>query len=354
VVAALRGQRGEPGRHLRGLGHQGEGQTVRQLVLHAADQPGEQAGGRSRHGPIETVEDQHPDAAARPERARARLYRGERQVVERQHVGEGGRVRGSRAGNHDPDVPGRRAGRGQHRREGSRVLPCSDHDPAVLGSGAQDGRGVVGDDHTARWDRRQRGPDRTGRCGRQLKHVPLQHLPQSGRGRRDGRRCPVRLHRHGDRRGVGVLLDYDLQRFGPDGPQAAAAAREIDMAMAPLLAEATAGATTVVLSEYGITNVARPVDINRALRRAGLLEVYTQAGMEYLAPWTSRAFAVADHQIAHVYVKDPADLARARSVLGELAGVDQVLDATGKAHHGLDHERAGELVAVAAPDAWFT
>ena len=149
-------------------------------------------------------------------------------------------------------------------------------------------------------------------------------------------------------------LDYDLQRFGPDGPQAAAAAREIDTAMAPLLADATAGATTVVLSEYGITNVARPVDINRALRRAGLLEVYTQAGMEYLDPWTARAFAVADHQIAHVYVKDPADLARARSVLDELAGVEEVLDAAGKAHHGLDHERAGELVAVAAPDAWFT
>ena len=62
-------------------------------------------------------------------------------------------------------------------------------------------------------------------------------------------------------------------------------------------------------SEYGITDANRPVEINRALRRAGLLNVYTQAGMEYLDPWTSRAFAVTDHQIAHVYVDDPADLA---------------------------------------------
>ncbi|WP_440581511.1 alkaline phosphatase family protein, partial [Streptomyces sp. PT19] len=68
------------------------------------------------------------------------------------------------------------------------------------------------------------------------------------------------------------------------------------------------GRTVVALSEYGITPVSRPVDINRALRRAGLLEVHTQDGMEYLDPMASRAFAVADHQIAHVYVRRPEDL----------------------------------------------
>ncbi|REE97973.1 alkaline phosphatase family protein [Thermomonospora umbrina] len=150
-------------------------------------------------------------------------------------------------------------------------------------------------------------------------------------------------------------LDYDLQRYGPDAPQAVAAAREIDAVLGPLLDDAAAaGAVTVVLSEYGITNVSRPVDVNRALRRAGLLKVYRQAGMEYLDPWTSRAFAVADHQLAHVYVKDPADLPRVRSVLAELPGVERLLDAEGKAAHGLDHARSGELVAVAAPDSWFT
>ncbi|RSN56069.1 alkaline phosphatase family protein [Amycolatopsis sp. WAC 04182] len=150
-------------------------------------------------------------------------------------------------------------------------------------------------------------------------------------------------------------LDYDLQRFGPDAPQAALAARELDNALAPLLDDARdAGATVVALSEYGITNVSRPVDINRALRREGLLEVYTQAGMEYLDPWASRAFAVADHQVAHVYVRDSADVERVRSIVGELTGVDEVLDREAQARYGLDHERAGELVAVAEPDAWFT
>lgn len=110
----------------------------------------------------------------------------------------------------------------------------------------------------------------------------------------------------------------------------------------------------VALSEYGITPVSRPVDINRALRRAGLLEVHTQDGMEYLDPMTSRAFAVADHQLAHIYVRCSEDLDATRQALADLPGIEQLLDDEGKKTHGLDHPRSGELVAVAEPDAWFT
>ena len=120
-------------------------------------------------------------------------------------------------------------------------------------------------------------------------------------------------------------------------------------------ARAGRGDTVVVLSEYGITDARRPVDVNRALRRAGLLEVYTQAGMEYLDPWTSRAFAVADHQIAHVYVRDPADVRRgARGARRPAAGSTSSLEGDERRDAGLGHERAGELVLVAEPDAWFT
>ncbi|MEU8542423.1 nucleotide pyrophosphatase/phosphodiesterase family protein [Streptomyces sp. NPDC048717] len=150
-------------------------------------------------------------------------------------------------------------------------------------------------------------------------------------------------------------LDYDLQRYGPHGREAVRAARALDRVLAPLLHDARrAGVTTVALSEYGITEVSRPVHINRALRRAGLLDVYTQAGMEYLDPWTSRAFAVADHQIAHVYVADPADVPAVQRVLESLPGVGAVLDEAGRKERGLDHPRSGELVALADRDAWFT
>jgi predicted AlkP superfamily pyrophosphatase or phosphodiesterase len=150
-------------------------------------------------------------------------------------------------------------------------------------------------------------------------------------------------------------LDYDLQRHGPDDPRSHAAATALDTALVPLLDDALAeGRTVVALSEYGITRVNRPVDINRALRRAGLLEVHTQDGMEYLDPGASRAFAVADHQLAHVYVRRPEDLEATREALGGLPGIAELLDDEGKKDHGLDHPRSGELVAVAEPDAWFT
>ena len=150
-------------------------------------------------------------------------------------------------------------------------------------------------------------------------------------------------------------LDYDLQRFGPSAPQARVAASELDGVLGPLLDTCAArDATIVTLSEYAITDVTTPVHVNRMLRQAGLLHVHTQDGMEYLDPWTSRAFAVADHQIAHVYVSDPDDMARVAKLCAELPGIGEVLDAAGKARHGLDHERSGELVLVASPESWFT
>jgi predicted AlkP superfamily pyrophosphatase or phosphodiesterase len=149
-------------------------------------------------------------------------------------------------------------------------------------------------------------------------------------------------------------LDYDHQRFGPSGPEAIKAAGELDEVAGGLIDLARSrGDQVVVLSEYGITPARRHVEINRALRRAGLLRVYTQAGMEYLDPWTSRAFAVADHQIAHVYVRDPKDLDATRAALDGLPGIATLLEGDARADAGLGHERAGELVALAERDAWF-
>ncbi|TLM75014.1 alkaline phosphatase family protein [Pseudarthrobacter sp. NamB4] len=150
-------------------------------------------------------------------------------------------------------------------------------------------------------------------------------------------------------------LDYDLQRFGPDSPQADLAAAELDRALAPLLDEAgERGYEVIAVAEYGIENAHKPVDINRILRREGLLEVYVQDGREQLDPWTSRAFAVADHQVAHVYVSNPSDLERVAALLRGTDGVDEVLDREAQGRYGLDHERSGELVVIAEPGAWFT
>ena len=151
-------------------------------------------------------------------------------------------------------------------------------------------------------------------------------------------------------------LDYDLQRFGPDSPEAVRACGEIDR-VAGELAEraANSGATVVVLSEYGITAVRDGVHLNRALRRAGLLAVQeVDLGWELLDAGQSAAFAVADHQVAQVYVKGPARIPEAKAVLEATEGVAEVLDREAQAAHGLDHPRSGDLGAVAAADRWFT
>jgi predicted AlkP superfamily pyrophosphatase or phosphodiesterase len=151
-------------------------------------------------------------------------------------------------------------------------------------------------------------------------------------------------------------LDYDLQRFGPDSPAAIRACGEIDRVVGELAEwAANAGHTVVVLSEYGITPVRGGVHVNRSLRRAGLLAVQeVDLGWELLDAGQSAAFAVADHQVAHVYVRDAALVADVRAVLEATDGIAEVLDREAQADHGLDHERAGELVAVAAPDRWLT
>lgn len=155
-------------------------------------------------------------------------------------------------------------------------------------------------------------------------------------------------------------LDYDHQRFGPDDPRSRQALREVDAEVGRLVEAARRdGVEVLVVSEYGIEPVSTPVHPNRALREAGYLRPWvnlegTREAWELLEPGACRAFAVADHQLAHVYVRDPADVAPVRALLERLPGVERVLDAAGKAEVGLDHPRAGELVLLAAPGCWFT
>ncbi|MBZ5706962.1 MAG: alkaline phosphatase family protein [Acidobacteriia bacterium] len=150
-------------------------------------------------------------------------------------------------------------------------------------------------------------------------------------------------------------LDYNLQRLGPADPAIREDLKAIDGICGRLIDHfQAAGARVVVLSEYGITDVREPVHINRILREQGWIAVRPELGLETLDAGASEAFAVADHQLAHVYVRDPARVAEVKRVLEHTQGIERVLDAAGKAEYGLDHERSGELIAIAEPDRWFT
>lgn len=150
-------------------------------------------------------------------------------------------------------------------------------------------------------------------------------------------------------------LDYNLQRFGPDDPRIGGDLRAIDAIVGDLATELEQdGVQCLILSEYGITQVDNAIHLNRRFREKGWITIKEELGLERLDFGASQVFAVADHQLAHIYVKAPSLLNEVEALVSSLEGVDRVLGEAEKRDHGLDHSRAGDLVALAKEDSWFT
>jgi len=149
-------------------------------------------------------------------------------------------------------------------------------------------------------------------------------------------------------------LDYDLQRHGPDAADTPARVAEVDAAAGLVLDAATeVGAEVVAFSEYGLLPVSRFMRPNRVLRRDRFLAVRDGPFGETIDAYESRAVAVCDHQVAHVYVRDEADRGAVRALFEARDEVARVFEGDARREAGLDHERAGDLVVLARPDAWF-
>jgi predicted AlkP superfamily pyrophosphatase or phosphodiesterase len=151
-------------------------------------------------------------------------------------------------------------------------------------------------------------------------------------------------------------LDYNLQRLGPSDPAIAKDVREVDAEAGKLIdAAREQDAEVIVLSEYGITDVTQPIHINRILRDNGYITVRRETlGWETLDCGACKAFAVADHQVAHVYVDNDSDIPAVKAILDRTSGIERVMDRTEQQQAGLHHLRSGDLVVVSARDAWFT
>jgi predicted AlkP superfamily pyrophosphatase or phosphodiesterase len=172
-------------------------------------------------------------------------------------------------------------------------------------------------------------------------------------------------------------LDYNLQRHGPfvestvgsrlpaDGapemtrpinPKIHRDLREIDAIVGDLIDFfGRFGVEVILLSEYGITDVDTPIHLNRIFRQHGWLTVKDELGLEILDTGASKVFAVADHQVAHIYLNDRSLESKVRNVLEKQVEVDlTVLGATEKSAAGIDHPRAGDLIVIAPENAWFT
>ncbi|MDU0355271.1 alkaline phosphatase family protein [Paraglaciecola aquimarina] len=158
-------------------------------------------------------------------------------------------------------------------------------------------------------------------------------------------------------------LDYCLQKFGPNGPSIASEIQAIDRIIGEMIAAYPDDVEFMIVSEYGITEVDKPVHINKILREKGYINVretlvdsgsYKNKTIENIDCAASSAFAVADHQCAHIYVNDKSDIAEIKRLLLDTDGIEQVLDKNEQQKYGLQHNRSGDLVAISQANAWFT
>jgi predicted AlkP superfamily pyrophosphatase or phosphodiesterase len=150
-------------------------------------------------------------------------------------------------------------------------------------------------------------------------------------------------------------LDYNMQRAGNDLSVIADDLKQIDEVVGDLIKfYEHRHIKVILLSEYGITNVDRPIHLNRLFREKGWLSIKDELGLETLDLGGSRVFAIADHQVAHVYVQDQSLLGEVRDLLFNVDGVERVMAKQEKYLAGLDHARSGDLIAVADERSWFT
>lgn len=150
-------------------------------------------------------------------------------------------------------------------------------------------------------------------------------------------------------------LDYILQQVGIDFDKISRHLNEIDGIVADLVNFfEKQGANVILLSEYGISDVSKPIHLNRLFREKGYIAYREEMGREVLDAGASKVFAVADHQVAHIHLNDPALKDEVMEILKQVKGIQYILEGDSKKAAGLDHDRAGDIVAVADKGYWFT
>jgi predicted AlkP superfamily pyrophosphatase or phosphodiesterase len=153
-------------------------------------------------------------------------------------------------------------------------------------------------------------------------------------------------------------VDYSAQRYGKGSVQVKDDIKKADEMVGRIVNKSidlgiNDQTQFVILSEYSFNDVNSAIPLNLVLRDAGLLSIRPINEKEYLDFEYSKAFAMVDHQIAHIYIKEGYER-ETREVLESTKGIDMVLNDRGKKDLSIDHERSGELIAISERDKWFS
>jgi predicted AlkP superfamily pyrophosphatase or phosphodiesterase len=149
-------------------------------------------------------------------------------------------------------------------------------------------------------------------------------------------------------------LDYDLQRHGPDSPHAARALHALVKQLALLIETARrTGYEILLFGDYPIHPTHTPIHPNRLLAAHGYLNTRTVKGMHYPDLYSAQAFALVDHEIAHIYLQSPALIHDVKKLFANFPGIETIIDPSIQDTHSIAHANAGELILVASPGHWF-
>ncbi|MEC9330814.1 MAG: alkaline phosphatase family protein, partial [Verrucomicrobiota bacterium] len=144
----------------------------------------------------------------------------------------------------------------------------------------------------------------------------------------------------------------NMQRLGPEHPEIDNDLSRIDNIAGNLINFfENRGVNVILLSEYGITPVHHPIHLNRLFREQGWLTIKDELGLERLDCGNSKVFAVADHQVAHIYINDASIESKVRSLLESTTGIASVWGEDEKTANGINHLRTDDLIATSNENA---
>ncbi len=143
-------------------------------------------------------------------------------------------------------------------------------------------------------------------------------------------------------------LDYDLQRHGPGGKEEGLAFEFLEIQLEKLLAFAKiAGYETLIIGDYSIERAENVIYPNRILLDSGFFRLRSVKNMLYPDLYSSKAFALCDHQVAHIYLQDRNDLKQIKEIFTKTKTISQILEPK-------DHNKAGDLILLAKHGGWFS
>jgi predicted AlkP superfamily pyrophosphatase or phosphodiesterase len=153
-------------------------------------------------------------------------------------------------------------------------------------------------------------------------------------------------------------LDYVIQREGTSSKNLYEEVKVADEIVGGIVKKSQAlgireDSEFIILSEYAFTDVSQDVPLNRILREHGLLRVREIEGFEFLDLEYSEAFAMVDHQVAHIYLKEDME-SKVKKILDGVQGISTVLDTKGKETLNIKHPRSGDLIAISDKQKWFS